>query len=241
MKKGIIITGFMVLIAGVIGCGGGQGNDPGRNYMPDMAYSRAYETYGYNALPEDHDLKSRGATYNGQPVPGTVARGDAFSFPIPEGDSGYARAATYTAPAGSMTLNGAQAKEAERLYLIHCAICHGTQLDGNGPLWKNGEGPFPAAPRNLKDDYTKKLSDGQIYHVITYGKGQMGAYSSQVYPEQRWWITSYIRSKQGTGGAAGTTTTDTTGAAGTTNTMGVAGGTGTGSTGSGSKTTTTNQ
>src|SRR5919112_1933519 len=87
------------------------------------------------------------------------------------------------------------------LYLVNCAICHGTNLDGNGPLWKGGDGPYPAAPRNLKDDYSKKLPDGQMYHVIMYGKGQMGSYASQVHPEQRWWIVKYIREKQGTGGS----------------------------------------
>jgi mono/diheme cytochrome c family protein len=103
------------------------------------------------------------------------------------------------------TLNPNQMIEAERLYLIHCGICHGTALDGNGPLWKGGDGPFPAAPRNLLDDYTKALSDGQMYHVITYGKGQMGSYASQVHPEQRWWLIKYMRSKQA-GGAGGSTT-----------------------------------
>ena len=39
--------------------------------------------------------------------------------------------------------------EAERLYLINCGICHGSKLDGNGPLWKNGDGPYPSAPRHV--------------------------------------------------------------------------------------------
>jgi mono/diheme cytochrome c family protein len=207
MKKGAILTGVFAAALAMAGCGGAHGDDPGRAYMPDMYYSRAYEAYGYNNQPEDHDLKGRGATFNGMPVAGTVARGESFPFPIAAGDSGYARAASYVSPLPAMKLTPAQTKEAERIYLINCAICHGTALDGNGPLWKNGDGPFPAAPRNLKDDYTKKLSDGQIYHVITYGKGQMGSYASQVKPEQRWWIINYIRGKQG--GAATTDTTST--------------------------------
>jgi hypothetical protein len=48
-----------------------------------------------------------------------------------------------------------------------------------------------------------------MYHVIMYGKGQMGAYASQVHPEQRWWIIKYIREKQGTGGAASSGTDST--------------------------------
>ena len=214
MKKLLAITGFLALGTGMISCGGAEGNNPGQAYMPDMWYSRAYETYNYNMDPKDHDLKSRGANYTGMPVRGTVARGDAFSFPIAEGDSGYVQAATYPSPLANMTLTAPQMKEAERLYLINCAICHGSSLDGNGPLWKGGDGPYPAAPRNLKDDYTKKLSDGQIYHVITYGKGQMGSYASQLHPEQRWWITAYIRNKQGGGAAAtGAAASDTTTAA----------------------------
>jgi mono/diheme cytochrome c family protein len=208
MKKILLLSVIASGILALASCGGASGNDPGRAYMPDMYYSRAYEAYGYNNTPEDHDLASRHAYYNAMPVPGTRARGDNFvSYMIP-GDSGYARAASYPSPLASMNINPKQLLEAERLYLINCGICHGTALDGNGPLWKGGDGPYPAAPRNLKDDYTKKLSDGQIYHVITYGKGQMGAYGSQVKPEQRWWITQYIRSKQGPATAA-TTATDT--------------------------------
>jgi mono/diheme cytochrome c family protein len=104
-------------------------------------------------------------------------------------------------------------KEAERLYLINCAICHGAALDGNGPLWKGGDGPYPAAPRNLKDDYSKALSDGQMFHVLTYGKGQMGSYASQLNTEQRWWIIDYIRKQQG-GKVAAAAAADTTRAAG---------------------------
>lgn len=204
MKKLYIIAGILVIGTGIISCEG-KGNNPGRAYMPDMYYSRAYEAYNYNNRPEDHDLKSRGVFFNGNAVPGTIAQGDRSAFPIAAGDSGYAQAASYPNPVDSLVLNPVQMKETERIFLVNCAICHGPALDGNGPLWKGGDGPFPAAPRNLKDAYTKALSDGQIYHVITYGKGQMGSYASQVKPDQRWWIIKYIRSKQN--GAA----TDSTG------------------------------
>ncbi|RYY41518.1 MAG: cytochrome c [Chitinophagaceae bacterium] len=202
MKKVLLLTGIIAGALSFTGCGGAHGNDPGEAYMPDMYYSRAYEAYGYNNQPEDHNLKARGAQYNGMPVPGSIARGDAFPFALPAGDSGYATAASYKAPGQPASITPEQSKEAQRLYQINCAICHGTALDGNGPLWKGGDGPFPAAPRNLMDDYTKKLSDAQIYHVITYGKGQMGSYASQVHPAERWWIISYIRSKQGPAAAA---------------------------------------
>ena len=218
MKKLLIISGIVSAVV-LSACSSAGGDNPGDVYAPDMNYSRAYEAYNYNNLPEDHDLKSRGVTYMATPVPGTIARGDGFTYPLPPGDSGYAQAASYRSPMDTVTLTPAQRREGERLYLIHCGICHGAALDGNGPLWKNGDGPFPAAPRNLKDAYTKALSDGQMYHVITYGKGQMGSYAAQVHPEQRWWIIKYMREKQG--GSTPATGSDTTATTGT----GVAGST----------------
>ena len=212
MKKVLLLTGIIAGALSLSSCGGANGNDPGHAYMPDMYYSRAYESYGYNNTPEDHNLKARGASYNAMPVPGTIARGDAFPFALPAGDTGYNMAIGYKSPAQPASVTPAQQKEAQRLYLVNCAICHGTALDGNGPLWKGGDGPYPAAPRNLTDDHSKKLSDAQIYHVITYGKGQMGSYASQVHPEQRWWIINYIRSKQGPAAPAAADSAAKTGA-----------------------------
>jgi mono/diheme cytochrome c family protein len=167
-----------------------------------MYYSRAYEAYGYNNVDDYQKLAQEGVFYNGLPVNGTMARGDVATYSLPANDSGYAMAVNYKSPLDSLNITPDQKKEAERLYLVNCAICHGANLDGNGPLWKGGDGPYPAAPRNLKDDYSKKLSDGQMYHVIMYGKGQMGSYASQVGPAQRWWIINYIREKQGPAKAA---------------------------------------
>lgn len=220
MNKLWILSSLLVAIAGIASCGGAQGEDPGRIYMPDMTYSRAYETYGYNNLGDYQKLKERGINYNGLPVGGTMARGDVSDYPFPGNDSGYALSPNFKNPYTTIQQTKAQRTEAERIYLINCGICHGTALDGNGPLWKGGDGPYPAAPRNLLDDYSKKLSDGTMYHVIEYGKGLMGSYAAQVKPEQRWWIINYIREKQGpattakdsTGGvtASGTATTDPT-------------------------------
>lgn len=210
MKKLFIITGILLAGTAMISCGGANGNDPGRIYAPDMAYSRAYETYGYNNIGNYEALKERGINYNATPVAGTIARGDMAAYPYPGTDSGYVQAKAYKNPFDTVTLSKSQMTEAERLYLVNCGICHGTKLDGNGPLWKDGNGPYPAAPRNLMDDYSKALADGQIYHVIEYGKGQMGSYASQLKPAQRWQVIKYIRAKQGPATAATASSTDTT-------------------------------
>ncbi len=58
-------------------------------------------------------------------------------------------------------------KEAERLYLVNCGICHGAKLDGNGPLFKGGEGPYPAAPKNLiGDPVVSKMPEGKCFILL---------------------------------------------------------------------------
>jgi mono/diheme cytochrome c family protein len=213
MKKFAIAAGFLAISFGFIGCGGAHGDDPGHAYMPDMYYSRAYESYGYNNVGGERDsLKARGIFYNAMPVPGTVARGEEMSNHLTNDSAGLAASNAIKSPLDSTTFSPANMKEAQRVYLVNCAICHGEKLDGNGPLWNGGNGPFPAAPRNLMDDYTKKLSDGHIFWVITNGIRTMGSYASQTHPEQRWAIIKYIRSKQG----GGTTTAATDSASATT-------------------------
>jgi hypothetical protein len=42
----------------------------------------------------------------------------------------------------------------------------------------------------------KDLTDGKIYHTITYGVNAMGSYASQVAPEDRWKIVMYVHHLQ---------------------------------------------
>jgi mono/diheme cytochrome c family protein len=102
-------------------------------------------------------------------------------------------------------LDAKQYLEAARLYLVFCGICHGAKLDGNGPLYNGGNGPFPAAPKNFMSDEMKKMPEGTYFHAVTYGKGQMGSYASQLSTEQRWMVIHYIKEKQSMGAGADTT------------------------------------
>ncbi len=208
MNKILIITGIAAVM--ISSCGGPR-RDEGRIYMPDMTYSRAYETYA-----PTQNLKDKGINYTAMPVLGTIARGDSAPYLLPNTDSGYAGARSVTNPITSMAPK--QMMEAERLYLVNCAICHATDLQGNGPLYKDGTGPYPTMPRNLLDPYSKALSEGQMFHVVTHGKGMMGSYASQLNPNQRWMVVAYVRSKQagsatGKDSAAAKTTNTQTGAA----------------------------
>jgi hypothetical protein len=70
-------------------------------------------------------------------------------------------------------------------------------LDGNGPLWKNGDGPYPSAPKNLvADPIVSVMPEGQMFYSVTYGKNLMGAYAAQLNRKQRWMIMKYVKNKQ---------------------------------------------
>jgi mono/diheme cytochrome c family protein len=195
MKKLSIIS-VLVMAVIVWSCSDVR-RSPGRVYMPDMVYSRAFETYA----PID-TLEKQGIHYNRTPVAGTIKRGELLPFLLAKDKTGdttnYVQAMHVANPLPA--LNAVQLKEAERLYLVNCGICHGTALDGNGPLYNGGNGPFSAAPANLAANakYTN-MPEGQMFYSVTYGKGQMGSYASQLSSTQRWMIIHYVKSKQGGG------------------------------------------
>jgi mono/diheme cytochrome c family protein len=204
-KTGIVISGIALMVA-AWGCN--SKNERGHEYMPDMGYSRAYETYTNYA-----ELDSMGIHYNGTPVAGTIKRGSVLPFTIPVDKAGDSTNYNLSkqVPNPLPALNAPQMVEAERLYLINCGICHGMKLDGNGPLYNGGNGPYAAAPKNLvADPAILAMPDGQMFYSITYGKGQMGPYGPQLSTTQRWMIVHYIRNKQGKGGGAPGVAADST-------------------------------
>lgn len=187
MKKTYIITiGLFAAIAALVGCK--DHSKPGYVYMPDMAYSRAYETYAPNHLSDS------GINYNALPVDGTVKRGEELPYHLSNDSAGYAMSATVKNPITSMSKDSLV--ESERLYLINCGICHGPKLDGNGPLYKDGTGPFPAAPANFTSAKYVAMPEGTMFHSVTYGKNLMGSYASQLNRRQRWMVIYYIKEKQ---------------------------------------------
>jgi mono/diheme cytochrome c family protein len=188
MNKLSIIT-VLAAAALIVGCSDVK-REPGRVYMPDMGESRAYETYA------DHsNLAEKGIHYTSMPVPGTISREEELPFHLTKDvgtDSTNARASRLIVnPIDSMSAT--DTKEAERLYLINCGICHGVKLDGLGPLYNGGKGPYLAAPKNL---ILSAMPEGQMFYVVTYGQNMMGSYASQLSRKQRWQVIKYIKGKQ---------------------------------------------
>lgn len=191
MKK-IKILLSLVIISGLImlmqSCGSKR--DPGRTYMPDMQYYRSYQAYAPN------DLAKEDINYIPYPVAGTIRRGDLFPYTLPNDSNGYKMSAEVKDPLPP--IDTVQMKEAERLFNINCAICHGAKMDAQGPLATGGKVPAVA---NLTLAQYIKMPEGTMFHSITYGKGNMGSYASQLSREQRWMVIQYVKHYQASLGA----------------------------------------
>lgn len=177
--------------------------NPGRNYAPDMVYSRAYDAYTQNAgLFEGKD-----SNVSRMPIEGTIARGHALPLHLKEEDT-----AAYYSLKNPYVFNERDKDHGRRVYNIYCGICHGEQMDGNGPLFASGK--FASMPANFKLDKYKEMSDGRYYHAIMYGINAMGSYASQLTDKERWQVITYIRQQvSGAGAEASPAGDDDAGAA----------------------------
>lgn len=76
----------------------------------------------------------------------------------------------------------------------HCAVCHGPQGEGDGPVV--GQGKFPLAP-TLVGGTALGRSEGYIYGIIRVGRGLMPAYGGRTTDAERWAIVNYVTQLQG--------------------------------------------
>ncbi len=80
----------------------------------------------------------------------------------------------------------------EAAYATYCALCHGPEGAGDGPVAKRG---FPAPPSLLADN-ARTMPDGRMFHLITHGGENMPSYAVQIPREARWQAILYVRELQ---------------------------------------------
>lgn len=175
----ISFTAFLVLM--IAGSCDRNRNHPGWDYFPDMFYSEAYESYTPNQNFED------GKTMQ-DPVEGTISR-DFIPFQYTIDEEERIRAGEELN--NPFTADISVIERGKEAYTAFCQNCHGEKGEGKGHLVTSGR--YIAVPRTLVGETARALKDGEIYHSITLGYGSMGPHGSQVRPEDRWKIISYIR------------------------------------------------
>lgn len=151
-------------------------SEPNYQYFPNMYESVAYETYSESA-----------AFANGKegqlPAKGSIPRG--FTpYEYENSTEGYELAkANLKSP---LTPEEIDTDRATKLFTIYCAICHGEKGDGKGNLVKREK--FLGVP-SYKD---RVITEGSVFHVVTYGLNSMGSHANQLSQEERWQVAAYV-------------------------------------------------
>ena len=101
------------------------------------------------------------------------------------------------------------AAAAGAVYDVNCAVCHGSQLKGDGPIVPfMGVGPFPA---DLTADLTRGATDGELFAFISLGgrQGQaarvrgresrspMPQFGFLLSQDDRWALVRFLRDRIG--------------------------------------------
>jgi mono/diheme cytochrome c family protein len=120
------------------------------------------------------------------PVPGTVAIGglqeDTAFYTGKDADEQYV--ATIPLPVDKTFVDRGRDR-----YRIYCQPCHDARGDGKGILFQRANVPTAS----LHQEKVVKYSDGEIFDVITNGRGLMSAYRWPIPPADRWAIVAYVR------------------------------------------------
>jgi mono/diheme cytochrome c family protein len=174
-----------LILAGFTSCGKKDENSPGVEFMPDMYRSPSLEYYQVHTVDGD--------TLNNamEPVKGSVARGY-LPYAYPNTAEGYEQAGANLHNPLPASQREQWEKEGEELYSKFCVHCHGATGAGDGKVGGKLPGPPPAYNGALKN-----LSEGKMFHTITYGKGTMGSHSSQLTQEERWKLVYFVQKLQG--------------------------------------------
>jgi mono/diheme cytochrome c family protein len=201
---------YTVLAFGLLalaGCSAG-GDNPGREYAPNMYHSVAYEPLSQitdpdagrwvtsTVYPDGHAEYYNTNILNvhkmnmREPAPHTVKRNAHGWLPYRVPKDSLAQANAYTNP---LEESPALMASGKALFEIYCDHCHGAKGEG-GETGKVGA-VFAGVPA-YKSDALINMTEGHIFHVITHGKGRMGAHGSQVSAEDRWKIAKYVKSLQ---------------------------------------------
>ena len=132
------------------------------------------------------------------PVPGTIAIGELKedqAFFTGKGPDGQFVA---TIPGA---VDEARLERGRQRYTIYCQPCHDARGDGKGILFQRGNVPTAS----FHQEAILKYPDGQLFDVITNGKGLMPSYRWPIPPADRWAIIAHVKELQRKHPASATT------------------------------------
>jgi mono/diheme cytochrome c family protein len=81
------------------------------------------------------------------------------------------------------------------LFNLNCAVCHGADGQGNGPVTKFW-GETARRPANLMAERVTLFPDDVLYTFVSQGIGAMPPLRENLSERQRWDVINYVRSLQ---------------------------------------------
>jgi mono/diheme cytochrome c family protein len=179
----VAFTLLVVLVVGVAGFRGGFSRKPPIEVFPDM--DRQLKVRPQAA--SEFFLDRRGSR---MPVAGTVARGTPFQdIPL---NTGFVPGTTNWVATNPLPITSERLARGRERFQINCLPCHGPLADGNGITRKFGMTTIA----NLHDPRIVQMTDGEIFGIVTKGKGLMSSYADQIAEADRWAILAYVRALQ---------------------------------------------
>lgn len=176
---------FLALMAtvGLNWLAGRDTSQPNLEYLPEMVHSVPYDAFAANPVFAD------GKTLQ-QPAMGTIIRGN---MPLayaagPEEALRAGRELTSPYPSDDQNV----LKRGGFVYAAFCQHCHGPTGLGDGAVALRG---FPPPP-SLLADQARQLPNGRMFHILTFGQGNMPSHASQLTPADRWKVIAYLRTLQ---------------------------------------------
>ncbi|MEO6850993.1 MAG: cytochrome c [Mucilaginibacter sp.] len=160
----------------------------GWEYAPNMYEHIAYDPDQPNANFKDGKTAQR-------PPAGTIPVGFT-TFDYPNTKDGYELAGTEVH--STLPQTEGNLAEGKILFQHFCSPCHGVIGQGDGLVVQHGFPPPPSYSKgqSSRGGAMKDLTDGKIYHTITYGVNAMGSYASQLAPDERWKVVMYVHHLQ---------------------------------------------
>jgi mono/diheme cytochrome c family protein len=179
LRHPIIWFALLVLVAGATWLLHRDAGGKNIEVLPDMTYSARYNPMAPNPnFPDGKTLR--------EPPAGTIAV-DQTVLHYSATPEEALRAGEELASRFADTLVGTRERGAA-VYLTFCVVCHGIGGLGDGAVARRG---FPPPP-SLQTDRVRKMKDGQFYHILTYGQGNMPSYASQISPDDRWRAIAHL-------------------------------------------------
>jgi hypothetical protein len=187
-KIKILGTTVIIITATIIISSCKDKRSTGWEYAPNM-----YEHIAYDPDQKNDNFKD-GKTAQ-VPPEGTTPIGF-IRFEYPNTKDGYEKAGIEYKDTIARTEQNLA--DGQILFQHFCSPCHGMAGQGDGLVVQHG---FPAPPSYSKGQSSrggamKDLTDGKIYHTITYGVNAMGSYASQLEPNERMKVILYVHHLQ---------------------------------------------